>query len=107
MVKENGKLSLFSDINGEVSTLAGNFAKIYLQVTLTSEGGNNQFYYSTDNKTYKPFGGKFAASNGYWKGPKTGLFSYNEKEDGGIAKFDWYQYEHDGPQAIIPPIRLK
>ncbi|KAA6335630.1 Non-reducing end alpha-L-arabinofuranosidase BoGH43B [termite gut metagenome] len=107
IVKENGKLSLFSDINGEVSTLAGNFAKIYLQVTLTSEGGNNQFYYSTDNKTYKPFGGKFAASNGHWKGPKIGLFSYNEKEDGGIAKFDWYQYEHDGPQEIILPIKLK
>jgi beta-xylosidase len=104
IMKENGKLSLFADINGEISTLAGNFTKIYLQVALISEG-DNQFFYSADNKTYKPLGKQFIVNDGYWKGPKIGLFSYNEKENGGVAKFNWYQYEHDGPNLKYDKVK--
>ncbi len=60
--------------------------------------GANQFYFSTDNKKFQVLGQPFPVHNGYWKGPKLGLFSYNEMKAGGIAKFDWFRYDYAGPQ---------
>jgi len=96
--KDDGKLSLFVDINGTVTKQSFSDSKIYLRVKVTAVEGKNQFYYSTDNKKYYPFGDNFSANFGYWKGPKIGLFSYNEKNNGGAALFDWFHYDYDGPK---------
>jgi beta-xylosidase len=99
VVKSGGKLSLFTDINGKMSEVAVRAGKVYLRVQVTTEPGANLFFYSTDNKQYFPAGEKFAANNGFWKGPKIGLFCYNEKGEGGTALFDWFHYDYDGPKA--------
>jgi beta-xylosidase len=97
--KVNGKLTLFVNINGKNSTQAFKSSKVYLKVKVTTKEGGNQFFYSTDNKTFQPSGDTFSASNGYWKGPKTGLFSYNETGEGGKALFNWFHYLYDGPKS--------
>ena len=50
LVKSEGRLSVFADINGKLTEAPVNAAKIYLQVQVTSENGANRFYYSSDNK---------------------------------------------------------
>ena len=98
IVKKEGKLYVFVDINGKYSEQAYHASKIYLKVNVTQKEGANQFYFSKDNKKFSPLRGSFATHNGYWKGPKIGLFSYNEKGQGGIARFDWFHYSYDGPK---------
>jgi beta-xylosidase len=98
IVKENGKLSVFADINGTVETLDFKGTRIYLKATISGQLDTNQFYYSTDNKNLKPIGKEFNVRDGFWKGPKVGLFSYNEKDKGGSARFDWFHYLYDGPK---------
>jgi len=119
IVKEDGKLSVFTDINGNVTKQSIRASKIYLRVSVapaerdTPQGppergrgrfpsvrGNNQFYYSTDNKEFYPLGEKFAATFGNWKGPKIGLFSYHEDGQGGTTLFDWFHYIYDGPKKF-------
>ena len=97
--KVNGKLTLFVNINGKNSTQTFRSSKVYLKVKVTTKEGGNQFFYSTDNKTFQPSGDTFSASNGYWKGPKTGLFSYNETGEGGKALFNWFHYLYYGPKS--------
>ncbi|MCE5332267.1 MAG: beta-xylosidase, partial [Bacteroidales bacterium] len=96
--KQDGKLSLFVDINGNESKQTFNVSKIYLRVNVTAEEGKNQFYFSTDNKKFYSLGESFPANFGNWKGPKIGLFSYNKKDDEGTALFDWFHYDYDGPK---------
>ncbi len=121
IVKEDGKLSVFTDINGTITKQAISGSKIFLRVshapgeripeTSQPEQGRrrfppispgNQFYYSTDNKEFIPLGEKFAATFGNWKGPKIGLFSYHENGEGGSALFDWFRYLYDGPKPADP-----
>lgn len=97
--KVDGKLTLFVNINGKNSTRAFRSSKVYLKVKVTTKEGGNQFFFSTDNKTFQPSGEAFSASNGFWKGPKTGLFSYNETGKGGKALFNWFHYMYDGPKS--------
>ncbi|HNX54015.1 MAG TPA: glycoside hydrolase 43 family protein [Prolixibacteraceae bacterium] len=99
--KSANKLFVFADINGKSTETPINANKIYLQVKVTSENGGNQFYYSTDNKKFVPFAEAFSVGSGNWKGPKIGLFSYNEKENGGSAAFDWLHYIYEGPQNSL------
>lgn len=102
LVRENGKNTLFVDVNGETLKVPGSFKRIFLRVSVSAEEGGNRFYYSTDNRTYLPVGEKFAVGSGFWKGPRLGLFGYNEKAAGGCAHFEWFSYEHDGPQSAEP-----
>jgi beta-xylosidase len=88
-------LSVFADTNGKVIELPIQAEKIYLKIKINSEQGKNQFYYSTDNEKFTPLGETFIVSYGNWKGPKIGLFSYNEKEKGGTAKFGWFRYMYE------------
>jgi beta-xylosidase len=97
--KKEGKVYLFWDQSGEgykEQSITGN--KIYFKVQLSIKDNKNQFFYSTDNKTFTPFGSSFVARWGYWKGARIGLFSYNEKGDGGVAAFNWFKYDYDGPK---------
>ncbi len=114
--KEDGRLKVFADINGEISLKSIKGKKIYLRVEIVSGADDillkgrdkmyaaekrvsHQFFYSTDNKEYLPLGDKFSATFGNWKGPRVGLFSYQTKEGEGKALFDWFHYKHDGPNG--------
>lgn len=117
IIKEDGKLSVFADINGNISKQTVPESTIFLRVKIepgeldlesakTEQGSkwsppfhpSNQFYYSTDNKEFIPLGEKFSATFGYWKGPKIGLFSYHERGSGGTVCVDWFHYIYDGPK---------
>jgi len=99
LVMSDGKISVFTDINGKALFQPVKSSKIYLRVKVTVVQGTNQFYYSIDNKIFYPIGEPFVANNGYWKGPKIGLFSYAEATGGGRAIFDWFHYLYDGPKG--------
>ncbi|NMA64642.1 MAG: glycosyl hydrolase 43 family protein [Clostridiaceae bacterium] len=55
--------------------------------------GITQFYFSLDNCDYFQFGGPCRLSQGFWKGARIGLFSYNTISHGGSADFHWFHYE--------------
>ena len=71
---------------------------IYLKLKLDFLTSKNHFYYSTDNKHFLPYGEDFGAVFSFWKGTRAGLFSYNEAADDGVALFDWFRYDYDGPK---------
>ncbi len=71
---------------------------VYLKFKYNFTTNENSFYYSMDNKEFIPFGKKFSAIFSFWKGSKIGLFSYNEIDESGVALFDWFKYEYDGPK---------
>ncbi len=116
IVNDNGKLSVFTDIEGKVTKKRIKASRIYLQVKIVkpeielrepsenerrrfpSIQPSHQFYYSTNNKDFVPLGEKFTATFGNWKGPKIGLYSYHENGNGGTALFDWFRYIYDGPK---------
>jgi beta-glucosidase len=88
-VEENGK-------RGEEKPVEAK--KIYLRVKLDLASNANQFYYSEDDKAYYPLGKLFEARSGNWKGSRLALFSYNEQQQAGIAYFNWFSYQYDGPK---------
>lgn len=51
------------------------------------------FYFSLDNQHYLQIGGTCKLSDGFWKGAKVGLFSFNTIEDGGQVDFHWFHYD--------------
>lgn len=93
--KKDGKWYLFSDINGTVSENKVSSQKVFLKVSISTEQNQNQFFYSTNNKKFFPIGQTFQVLEGNWKGPKIGLYSFNELKDGGDAVFDSFQYEFE------------
>lgn len=71
---------------------------VYLKLKYNFETNENSFFYSLDNKKFIPFGRRFNAIFSFWKGTRIALFSYNEIDESGIALFDWFRYEYDGPK---------
>lgn len=96
--KIGGQLYLFTEINGIESQQKINTSKMFLKVELTDLPNQNRFYYSMGKQSYYGVGEAFGIYNGYWKGPKIGLFSFNEAGGNGIASFDWFHYNYDGPK---------
>jgi beta-xylosidase len=60
------------------------------------EGALCKFSYSTDGKTFYPFGESFQARQGKWIGAKTGLFILNKTAgtSRSWADIDWYRIEN-------------
>jgi beta-xylosidase len=58
-------------------------------------GGVCNFFYSYNNKDFKPIGKEFKASPGMWIGAKVGLFNENPNiiESKGYSDFDWFKLE--------------
>ena len=90
--KENGTLKLFSEINGIQAEKQISSDHVYLKVSLSGERNQNQFFISTNNKEFFKIGDQFQIFFGNWKGPKLGLYSFNESKDGGSAIFDSFSY---------------
>ena len=92
-------------VNGKVHVYMGNDFEnikisepikgktIYLKLHLDGISQNYSFSYSTDNKTFIPFGDSFEMNFGHWKGVRPALFCYNTEAKGGKVHFDWARYD--------------
>lgn len=99
VIDTNGKAMLFANNNGKISLGAMlSQQTIYLRLAADLEGNHTVMQYSLNGKDFIQLGEECVLSKkNYWKGVRPGLFSYNIKQDGGIALFDWFRYSYDGP----------
>ena len=69
-------------------------AEVWLRLSFDAEvrEGGFSFQYSLDGTRFVPFGEAFAAHNGFWKGARPALFSYNTEQRGGTAWFRDFVY---------------
>ena len=79
---------------------------IYLRATVTYSTSKTRFYYSLDNKTYRPIGGQ--TTLGYnlsvFVGARFGLFCYASQPDSeGYADFDWFSTESEYDESTFYP----
>jgi len=92
-------LQLFANNNGQIAqgtTLKQSI--IYLRIAADLNSNHTILQYSLNGKDFEQLGDVCALSKkNYWKGVRPGLFSYNTVADGGIALFDWFHYQYDGP----------
>lgn len=99
VIDTNGKTLVFANNNGRVTL--GPVLKqgvIYLRVSADLDNDHTVMQYSLNGKDFEQLGDVCVLSKkNYWKGVRPGLFSYNVKEDGGVALFDWFRYSYDGP----------
>ena len=67
---------------------------IYLQIKV-DKGGVCNFYYSTNNKRFKPIGDTFKAREGRWIGAKIGYLALREGviNDAGSLDIDWIRFK--------------
>jgi len=96
--KAEGQLYLFSEINGIETQRKLGASKVLLKLEITNNPVQNRFYFSIGRQSFQHQGEPFVIKNGYWKGPKIGLFSYNGTSGKGTASFDWFHYTYDGPE---------
>ena len=90
---------LFFEQNGEILTSENllKAKKLWLRLSFDANAGEDgfAFSYSLNGKHFLPFGDAFAAHNGFWKGARVALFSYNTLSDGGTAWFRDFRYTED------------
>ena len=60
----------------------------WLRFTFDLHNDYFELEYSADGKEFKSLGDKFEIHNGFWKGIRPALFSYNTQQDAGSASFD-------------------
>ncbi|WP_221892320.1 glycoside hydrolase family 43 protein [Teredinibacter haidensis] len=92
-----GKYEQYDDATVEVASLMAkpsgkNTYTYYLKVDVAA-GGEYQFSYSLEGKTFNSLGNKIQATAGVWIGAKVGLFSVspNINPSKGYADFDWFR----------------
>ena len=78
---------------------------VYLRAGMKYGDNKAKFYYSLDNKTWKPFGSQTAQSFNLsvFVGARFGLFCQATKKKGGYADFDWFTTEADFDEASFCP----
>ena len=99
---EKGQKYLYtSNDTTEISTTFLNGNQIYLRVSIDMLNQKFQYFYSTDNIRFIPYGTSFFIPFGFWKGARIALYCYNKEQEAGAASFQWFKYKHDGPQIKI------
>ena len=99
---EKGQKYLYtSNDTTEISTTFPNGNQIYLRVSIDMTNQKFQYFYSTDNIRFIPYGTSFFFFFGFWKGARIALYCYNKEQEAGTASFQWFIYKHDGPQNKI------
>ena len=86
----SGNRELYLEKDGTVlDSLALKSADLWLRLSFDVEAPEEgfSFLYSLDGKRFEPFGEAFAAHNGFWKGARPALYSYNTEQRGGTAWF--------------------
>ena len=78
---------------------------VYLRAGMKYGDNKAKFYYSFDNKTWKPLGQQTSQSFNLsvFVGSRFGIFCYATKKKGGYADFDWFTTEADFDEADIFP----
>jgi beta-xylosidase len=98
LIKTDSTLNVYADNNGKFKEgISLKQKRIFFRLLIDLDH-NTVMQYSLDGKTFVQLGDVCTLSNyNYWKAVRPGLFSYNIKQDGGTAFFDWFHYLHDGP----------
>lgn len=94
--KTNGKSYVVMINNGvTVDSVLFKGKTIYLKASAFFGNSTCEFSYSTDNKSFKPFGNQLAMkfSLSIFTGNKFCLFNYSTRESGGYVDFDWFRTE--------------
>jgi beta-xylosidase len=60
--------------------------------------GLSRFSFSTDGRTFTPFGEPYQLAWGAYRGDRIGLFTFNNTADAGQVDFDWFHYDFSGPK---------
>ena len=89
----NGKLFLYEEHNEAIVMREPyNGKKITLAVETDTEGNTFCFAYGKDSRHLKKSVRTFSMSNGYWKGARIAVYSYNTESDGGECVFSKFSY---------------
>lgn len=85
---------------------------VYLRASVTYGTSKTQFYYSTDNKTYKALGSQttLGFNLSVFVGARFGLFCYHQGDSngqGGFADFDWFSTENSFDEANYYPEKFE
>jgi beta-xylosidase len=93
--QENGVRSLVYSVNAQdTSSIAITRKFIWLQSTWDING-ISRYSFSTDGKSYQPFGDTYQLTWGSYRGDRIGIFNFNCKEDKGYVDIDWFRYDYD------------
>lgn len=96
---EKGQKSLYiANDTTETNTTVLSGKLVYLRVSINMPNRQFQFFYSTDNIHFIPYGSPFFIPFGFWKGARVALYCYNKTQEAGAVSFQWFRYKHDGPQ---------
>lgn len=96
---EKGQKSLYiANDTTETNTTVLSGKLVYLRVSIDMPNRQFQFFYSTDNIHFIPYGSPFFIPFGFWKGARVALYCYNKTQEAGAVSFQWFRYKHDGPQ---------
>lgn len=102
VMREKGKNYIYYESNGNSEQIElSATSTVYLKVTLDGYTNKHQLYYSFDNVTFTPCKDAYRLGSSDWKGTRVGIFSYNTIADGGIADFNWFRYQVDGPGGYV------
>lgn len=79
---EKGQKYLYtSNDTTEISTTFPNGNQIYLRVSIDMTNQKFQYFYSTDNIRFIPYGTSFFIPFGFWKGARIALYCYNKEQE--------------------------
>ncbi|WP_208645575.1 glycoside hydrolase family 43 protein [Mucilaginibacter endophyticus] len=100
LIKTDTGLNVYADNNGKFQQgITIGQKTVFLRLVINLDH-TTVMQYSLDGKIFTQLGEACTLSNyNYWKAVRPGLFSYNTKQPGGTALFDWFSYLHDGPEG--------
>jgi len=95
--RTNGTITLEAAHNKEIRN-GPIFAtpKIWLRSTWGSDG-KSSYSYSTDGKSFVPFGEPYQLGWGDYRGDRIGIFTYNNDSEAGYIDVDSFTYHYDSP----------
>lgn len=73
--------------------------EITIRLDIDTLANSFHYSYSTDGVNFHPIGEAFEMKEGFWKGVRTGLYSYTTAATPGKTRFDYFRYTHDGPSG--------
>lgn len=70
---------------------------IFLRATMNAQGKAN-FSYGTDEEHFLPIGPEYTMKWAWYRGIRLALFTFNERQEAGIADFTAFRYNFPGPR---------
>jgi beta-xylosidase len=92
--QENGIRTLIYSINGKDTSGINITGKLIWLRSTWDANGVSRYAFSTDGKSYRPFGNTYQLTWGSYRGDRIGIFNFNTKEDKGYVDVDWFQYHY-------------